>query len=77
MQLKKITWRVLPAVGNPCKLCGEKEAAWFATIKINPAGSITLPLCVFCIDVPETKIIERIFNNKPRHLTEWSTKGES
>ena len=60
MQLKKITWRVLPAVGNPCKLCKEKEAVWFATITINPAGSITLPLCSECVTVPETEIIERI-----------------
>jgi len=60
MQLKKITWRVLPNVGNPCKLCGENEATWFATIKINESGSITLPLCVFCVDVPEAEILKRI-----------------
>jgi len=64
MQLKKITWRVLPYVGNPCKLCGEKEAVWFATMQINPAGTITLPLCGECVQeqitVPETEIIERI-----------------
>ena len=60
MILKKITWRVLPAVGNPCKLCRKNEAVWFATITINPAGSITLPLCDECVTVPETEIIERI-----------------
>jgi len=60
MQLKKITWRVLPAVGNPCKLCKQYEATWFATMQINEAGSITLPLCAFCVNIPETEIIERI-----------------
>jgi len=60
MQLRKITWKVLHNVGNPCKLCGEKEAGWFATMQINPAGSITLPLCGDCVTVPETEIIERV-----------------
>ena len=60
MQLQKITWKVLHNVGNPCKLCGEKEAGWFATMQINPAGTITLPLCRDCVGVPETEIIERI-----------------
>ena len=62
MELKKITGEVLPDVGNPCKLCGKNEAAWFATIKINSSGTITLPLCVFCVDVPEAEIIERILS---------------
>lgn len=60
MQLERITWEILPDVGNPCKLCKEKEATWFATIQINPAGSITLPLCDECVTVPENEIIERI-----------------
>jgi len=60
MQLKKITWKILPDTGNPCKLCRKNEATWFATIKINDAGSITLPLCDECVTVPETEIIERI-----------------
>jgi len=60
MQLKKITWKILPDTGNPCKLCHEHEATWFATMQINPFGSITLPLCDECVTVPETEIIERI-----------------
>ena len=60
MQLKRITWKILPDTGNPCKLCRKNEAAWFATMTINEADSITLPLCVFCVDVPEAEILERI-----------------
>ena len=60
MQLERITWEILPDTGNPCKLCQKNEAVWFATIKINDAGSITLPLCVFCVDVPESEILKRI-----------------
>ena len=63
MQPQKITWKVLPNAGNPCKLCKEKEAVWFATITINPAGSITLPLCGDCVGVPETEILERILHH--------------
>ena len=76
MQLERITWKILADAGNPCKLCRKNEAAWFATIKINESGSITLPLCVFCVDVPETEIIDRVLGGR-RHLREWSTKGES
>ena len=60
MQLEKITWKVLPDAGNPCKLCGKNEATWFATIKINEAGSITLQLCDECVTKPEAEILERI-----------------
>jgi len=60
MQLKKITWKVLPDTGNPCKLCRKNEATWFAIITINPAGRVTLPLCDECVIVPETEILERI-----------------
>uniref|UniRef100_A0A6M3LX86 Uncharacterized protein n=1 Tax=viral metagenome TaxID=1070528 RepID=A0A6M3LX86_9ZZZZ len=63
MELKKITWKVLPDTGNPCKLCSKNEAIWFATIKINESGSITLPLCDECVTVPEAEIIERILHH--------------
>jgi len=63
MQLERITWEILPDVGNPCKLCRKNEATWFATITINPAGSITLPLCSECVTVPETEMLERILHH--------------
>ena len=60
MQKERITWKILPDVGNPCKLCEQNEATWFATMEINSAGSLTIPLCDECVTMPEAEILERI-----------------
>jgi len=60
MITKKIIWKILSNTGNPCAYCGKKEAEYFATIKINSAGSITTQLCSECIKLEDTEILERI-----------------
>ena len=60
MITRKITWKVLPNTGNPCKYCGKKEAEHFATIRINDAGSITTQLCDECIKLSDPEILGRI-----------------
>ena len=60
MQTKKIIWQILSHTNNPCAYCGKKEAEYFATIKINDAGSITTQLCSECIKIDDSEILEGI-----------------
>jgi len=61
MKLKKITWEILPDVGNPCQLCHKWETVYHATIEINPSGSLTLSLCNDCTKLHDKTILEEVF----------------
>jgi len=64
MQIKPISWIVLPPVGFPCLRCREHEAEYRVTVQLSPASTLTACLCPECSQLGELELVAHFMEVK-------------